>query len=261
MKVILHADDFGYDEETTLATIELLDAGVLSSATIMPKMPATNIALDYAVKHPEKSFGVHLTYVDNLPSCAKDVTTLVDGNERFLKSDEVRMRALLLKIKKDDIIRESLAQIDVVLHAGVRVSHLDSHGHLHKFPSFLFALNSIAEVTGISKVRRVQNIFVEQPKLSASSILNKLFAHYISRNFVSTDFFYMSANNMDKGWSDAIISQMDLLPSNSVIEVGVHPSRQGYKEEWRVSEYNDIQIFASKLRNNGNHKIINWNDI
>lgn len=261
MKVILHADDFGFDEQTTLATIELLEAGVLTSATIMPKMPATQMALEYAATHPNKSFGVHLTYVDELPSCEKCIPSLVNREGYFLPSNEVRRRALLFKIKRDDIVRESLAQIRVLSQAGVRVSHLDSHGHLHKFPAFLFALNQITKLSGIEKVRRVQNIFVEKPKIGPTTILNGLFSQYISNRFKSTDFFYMSANNMDKGWSEAIIAQMDMLPRNATIEIGVHPSSPGYSEDWRVSEYNDIQIFASKLKENGQHEIISWNDL
>ena len=50
MKVILHADDFGFNEETTRATIECFERGVLTSATIMVNCEASEMAIDYAKK-------------------------------------------------------------------------------------------------------------------------------------------------------------------------------------------------------------------
>ena len=33
------------------------------------------------------------------------------------------------------------------------------------------------------------------------------------------------------------------------------------EESWYIAEYNDIKDFASKLKANGNHQIITWNEI
>ena len=161
MLVILHADDFGYDTDTTQATIELLERGILTSASIMPTMPAAKEAIAYAAAHKGCSFGVHLTYVDGLiPAMKTENSSLLDGNGVFYPSNFVRKKAIALKLKKLDIIDESLAQINIVKKGGVAVSHLDSHGHLHKFPSFLLALPEIKKRSGINRVRRVQNVFL-----------------------------------------------------------------------------------------------------
>ena len=144
MKVILHADDFGYDNDTTSATIELLECGALSSASIMATMPSADEAMAYASKHPEHSFGVHLTYVDGLkPAYLGKKTSMTDRKGLFYSSNDMRKKAILFKLKKQEIVEESLAQIEIVRTAGVNISHLDSHGHMHKFPSFLQALPEI----------------------------------------------------------------------------------------------------------------------
>lgn len=115
MRVILHADDFGFDKDTTEATIELLERRALTSATIMATMPAADEAIAYAAKHPEFSFGVHLTYVDGLkPALLGAETSLTDKNGVFYPSNDVRKKAILLKLKKKDIVEESLAQIEKV---------------------------------------------------------------------------------------------------------------------------------------------------
>ena len=263
MKVILHADDFGFDSDTTSATIELLESGALSSASIMATMPAADEAMAYAAKHPEYSFGVHMTYVDGLkPAVLGAETSLTDEYGLFYPSNDVRKKAILFKLKIQEIVEESLAQIEKVRVAGVKISHLDSHGHLHKFPSFLAALSGIKKKSGIQRVRRVQNIFLQKPGLSPTTMLNSCFDWRIANSCKTTDYFYMSANNMDTGWADAIIAQMDILSHNAVIEVGIHPGHADTDEErWRIAEYNDIKDFASKLKANGNHQIITWNEI
>ncbi|MBR3445540.1 MAG: ChbG/HpnK family deacetylase [Prevotella sp.] len=263
MKVILHADDFGFDKDTTEATIELLERGALSSATIMATMPKADMAIAYAAKHPEFSFGVHLTYVDGLkPAKLSTETSLTDKNGLFYPSNDVRKKAVLMKLKEKDIVEESLAQIAKVRLGGAKISHLDSHGHLHKFPSFLLALPEIKKQSGINRVRRVQNVFVNNPKLSPTTILNHCFDWRIASTCKTTDYFYMSANSMDTGWADAILTQMDKLPKNAVIEVGVHPGHADTEEErWRIAEYSDIVDFAEKLRRDNKHQIITWKDV
>lgn len=259
MNIILHADDFGYDEDTCKATIDLFEKGVLKSASIMVNMPASPIAIEYAKKHPEFSFGVHLTYVDKLPPVCnpKDIKSLVNECGTFLPSDKVRKKALLFKLKKQDIIEESIKQIKILQKAGIKVSHLDSHGHLHKFPAFLSALNDVSKKTGITKIRRVQNIFITTHELGVSSLLNSMFGKYISGHFKSTDYFYMPANSMDTYWSDAIWDKITQLPPSFTLEIGVHP---GISEDWRVQEHEEIEKFAHRISRTG-HKLINWNEL
>ena len=263
MKVIFHADDFGYDSDTTQATIELLERGALTSASIMATMPAAEEAIAYAAAHKHFSFGVHLTYVDGLkPALQKRGSTLLDTNGLFYPSNQVRKKAIKLSLKKKDIIDESLAQIDIVRKGGVEISHLDSHGHIHKFPSFLLALPEIKKYSGLDKVRRVQNVFIKTPGASPTTILNKCFDWCIFHFCRTTDYFYMSANNLDTEWADAIIAQMDCFPQNTIIEIGVHPGLADTENEhWRIAEYRDIKDFAEKIRKQGIHEIITWKEV
>lgn len=263
MKVILHADDFGYDKDTTQATIELLEAGALTSATIMPTMPAAEEAIAYAATHKQFSFGVHLTYVDGLkPALRKEGSSLLDTNGLFYPSNEVRKKAIKLALKKEDIVEESLAQIEIVRKGGVELSHLDSHGHLHKFPSFLLAWSEIKKRSGIERVRRVQNVFLQKPGFSPTTILNRCFDWRIAHTCRTTDYFYMSANNMETDWADALLEQMERLPQNAIIEVGVHPGHADTEEErWRIAECRDMMEFADKIRKQGRHQIITWKNI
>lgn len=262
MRVILHADDFGYDKDTLEATIDCFERGALSSASIMVNCEASEKAFSYAKRHPEFSFGVHLTFVDGLKPVlpAKEIPALVDSNGVFLPSNTVRKLAMMMKLPKTQVIAESQAQIDKIEAAGLKVSHLDSHGHLHKFLSILWSMKYL-KVGGkpVRKVRASQNVYVVMPSWKSPVYwLNKYFNWYLKHTFKNPEYFYMSANNMDTNWADCILEQMDKLPQDAVIEIGVHP---GHKEEWRQHEYDDIIEFATKLRASSKHEIINWNQI
>ena len=50
LQLIVNADDFGQSDDTVDATIECFEAGALTSATLMPGMPASERALDSPVR-------------------------------------------------------------------------------------------------------------------------------------------------------------------------------------------------------------------
>lgn len=177
MKVILHSDDFGLNKDTLEATIECFERGALTSASIMVNCDASEKAFEYAREHPEFSFGVHLTFVDGLKPMlsAEEIPSLVDKDGLFLTSDIVCKKAMLLNIPKHQVIAESQAQIDKAERHGVRVSHLDSHGHLHKYLSILYSMKHL-KVGGkqVERVRASQNVYVVRPsKKSPVFWLNK----------------------------------------------------------------------------------------
>ena len=167
LQLIVNADDFGQSDDTVDATIECFEAGALTSATLMPGMPATERALEFARAHPEHGFGVHLTLsADPARRPLADpelVPCLVDTDGTLLSTREVRARALTGRLVPQQLEREIEAQVRSVLDAGVPVSHVDSHRHLHKFAPVRAALASVLPRLGIRRVRAVQDLYVSRP--------------------------------------------------------------------------------------------------
>src|SRR5256885_16611566 len=130
MLIILNADDFGYDDDTVAATIECFEAGALTSATVMPKMPATARAVAYAKANPRFSFGAHLTFVADTVeapfSNPADIPALVRPDGRFRESQELRLMALPGKVPVEQIEREMDLQFSFVRDTGVPISHVHS---------------------------------------------------------------------------------------------------------------------------------------
>jgi len=257
MRLILNADDFGYDEDSTTKTIDCFEKGALTSATIMPCMPSTQRAIEYAKQNPNFSFGVHLTFIDGLlPLGEKNkISSLLTANNTFKGSNRIRISSLLGLLKKSDIIEETKRQIGFLVDAGVNVSHVDSHGHIHKFPVFQNAISEACNSFGIHKARKVQDVFLDKPEINPSNLMYSYCDKKIKKMFQTTDYFYMPASSLDTNWSESLIKKLGLFKCNDIIEVGVHP---GSEDSWRKNEYDDVIKFLLSIKNT-HHTLINWN--
>jgi len=89
-----------------------------------------------ARQNPELDVGLHLTLVEERAVLGREILpTLVDETGRFPHtSGEFFRRTVLGGISWDEVEREIAAQIARFQKTGLRLSHLDSHQHLHMFP-------------------------------------------------------------------------------------------------------------------------------
>ncbi len=259
MRIVLHADDFGASPDTVRATIECFEQGALTSASIMPAMPATGEAVAFARAHPELDMGVHLTFVgdgDERPLSQPDeIPGLVDDRGRFLPTRSMRLRALAGRLPVDQIERELVAQVDAVREQGVEISHVDSHRHLHKLPSFREALVRALPPLGIRRVRAVQDVFLRKPLRSPTYWLGPRWQRGLTKAFSTTDHMYMPTSAGDEGWEQALAAIVRGLDGET-LEVGVHP---GYGD-WRDGERVSVLAFAAIARADG-HEFVSWREL
>lgn len=228
-RLIMNADDFGFSDHTVEATIYCMESGVLSSATLMANMPAFEKAVAFALKHPKFSYGAHICLTDERPlSSARDIPTLVGPEGLLWPTREFVKRTSTGRIWPRDIYREVLAQLSLIKRSGLHVTHIDTHGHVHKFPAVLVALRRAIKTFEICTVRRMQNLYYRAPRLSKRCYndLTNLFVRRLGR---TTDYFLMVAGVLcpqdSRWWPDCI----ERLPEG-VTEIGIHP---GIDEQWR----------------------------
>jgi hypothetical protein len=259
VRIVVNADDFGASAETVAATIQAFEEGAVTSATIMPTMPAAEEALAYACDRPDVSFGVHLTFVGNGDErCAADpgdVPALVDEAGRFPSATPVRVRALLHRLPVAEIEREISAQLALVRDRGVEISHVDSHRHLHKLAPFRTALRRVLPRFGIERVRTVQDVYLSRPLLGATYWVGSVWRRPLRRSFRTTDHFYMPASTGDLGWADDLLGRVGELPG-ATLEVGVHPGPDG----WRDDERRSAKRLSARAGELG-HALVSWREI
>ena len=155
-RLIVNADDFGLAPGVNRAILELHAAEVLTSATLMARAPATEEAVNMALAMPSLGVGCHVVLVDGVPaSDPNTIPSLVDRStgELFPSIGAFLKRLYTARIGRSEIEAEAAAQIALLQSYGLRLTHIDTHKHLHMFPPVLRAVLRAAKGAGIHAVR------------------------------------------------------------------------------------------------------------
>ena len=155
-QLILNADDFGLTPGINQAVLELHQAGVLTSATLMAAGPAFDHAAAIALANPTLGVGCHLVFVDGLPVSHPDsIPTLIGADGKHFRPSLYDFAQAVLRktIREEDLAREAQAQIQKLQRAGLDVTHVDTHKHTHVFPAVLDAVLHIAQRCGVQALR------------------------------------------------------------------------------------------------------------
>lgn len=145
--LILNADDFGMCHAVNEAIVQTLTEGPVGSCTLMVPCPWSLHAIKLLRASPEVPFGVHLTAISEQPdyrwgplTCREEVPSLVDEAGYFYS--ERGIEAFLDRVDLSELEREYRAQIEHVLAAGLKPTHLDSHCGTHTRRERVFDLTA-----------------------------------------------------------------------------------------------------------------------
>jgi predicted glycoside hydrolase/deacetylase ChbG (UPF0249 family) len=223
--LIVHADDFGETEQITIGICEGIEAGVVTSASIMANMPATDFAIARAkALESQASFGVHLNLCEGRPlTNAPSMVDKASGN--FCSKRQLFLRSVTGRLAVKDVQQEVGAQVERIVDSGVRVSHLDGHKHLHQLP---VVCNAVAQVARDHSIDRVRLAAMRSALgyASPSSAMREILSVNAGRVFRNAKLRYprrlidisvcMSALESLKAWRQ-------LLGSEGIVEVFCHP--------------------------------------
>ncbi len=137
MKVIINADEFGFSKGVNLGIAEAFENGIVTSTTIMANMPAFDHAVKIYKQNPAMNVGIHLTLTAGYP-VLDNHTTVVDQNGKF--KNQGAFFSSVSRLDLEEILLEFDAQIKKALQAGIRLTHIDSHNHIHELEVFEYVL-------------------------------------------------------------------------------------------------------------------------
>ena len=209
-KIIVNADDFGLNERNSKAIAEAFDKGLITDTTVLANGEYLDEALTLArEKGFFKKLGVHLNLTEGEPltedikGCPRFVT---DG--RFNKVYNQNRTSPLKKAEKAAIEKELDAQISRLEAAGVKLTHADSHHHIHTAVFVAPIAERVCKAHGINKMRLHRNLGnINAVKRFVKKKHNRRLR---KQGFITTDYF---AYVMDIRDSE--------IPDNT--EIMVHP--------------------------------------
>lgn len=212
MKLILNADDFGYDPAVTRGISESMRRGVVSSTTMIVNSPHSE---DAAKQADGLAIGLHLNLV-------RFGAVSSPGRELDEKTT----------LTTDFVAEETRAQLDRLRTLiGRDATHIDVHKHAHQAPAVL---------EGLARVARERSLAVR----SISEAMRQAL-----RGFgVRTNDVFLGDAGADAHWTvERWAEQLDVAPRTGVVELMCHP---GYapshvKSGYGVQRETELATFVS----------------
>jgi chitin disaccharide deacetylase len=158
-RLIVNADDFGLTAGVNRAIVELHQAGVLTSTTLMANAGATADAIRLAHSNPSLGIGCHIVLVDGEPVLPPgEVPTLIDKRTGCFppKLTTLLRRLILGQIRAVEIQAEASAQIARLQSRGLQLTHVDTHKHTHILPA---VLRPVLRAAQAAEIRAIRNPF------------------------------------------------------------------------------------------------------
>lgn len=236
-KVIFNADDFGISPGVNQAIEKAHKEGALNSTSIMITLKYAPQAIEMAKSMPNLNIGLHGNLTNQKSALShKEIPLLVDGQGNF-KNGFVNL-AILNLLHPNELKRQAKleieAQIEQAKAAGINLTHLDSHRHIHMIPAIFKAFIELQKQYAIPRLRFInenplRTIFQTQSKewikdgawlksliLSGCAIVDKLLYGYKS------DTYFYSIINTCKISRDKL-HKIKVPHKYQTVEVMLHP--------------------------------------
>ena len=212
-----------------------MSRGRISSATILTGGAAFEDVCQKASLFNGCSFGVHLYLTDLHPSTDPRIFAdhgLLSSSGAF--NGSIR-NAKATRHLKQAIYKEWCAQLDRARAAGLRISHVDSHHHVHTIPWMIGTLSRLARRYRIPAIRRSMDLYywpevsppaaLRMKKCMWNTALPILSGAKVTRHFTNFNWFFRLFGSLESGRKPRVRGPVELM---------CHPGNPGFAEETRL---------------------------
>jgi len=130
--LLVNADDFGMYPAINAAVIQAFREGIVRSTSLMVPCPGATQAMALLRENPDLPFAVHLSFIRDIPTYPWGplapkgaIPSMLDETGNFYTID--RMAEFLERADVAEVEVEARAQLEPVLAAGLKPTHLDWH--------------------------------------------------------------------------------------------------------------------------------------
>ncbi|HUG54969.1 MAG TPA: ChbG/HpnK family deacetylase [Vicinamibacteria bacterium] len=247
--LLVTADDFGLCPEIDDAVCLLFDRGVVRRTSFIVNTSGFDRSLERIAARPGLQVGVHLNLTDGRPvSPPNEVRSLVTGTGEFVGGRHFRVLASVAAgwFALEDIRREWRAQLAKARAAGLAITHLDAHGHVHLLPRVRGVVLDLLDEFAIPFVRLV---------LSPDSVRHRPLGAWsaglaaaLRRRGLRSDYPRRVVGlgcqgALEAGW---LLRQLRSRP-DGLTELIVHPStaRNPYHRRWRYAGERELEALLA----------------
>jgi predicted glycoside hydrolase/deacetylase ChbG (UPF0249 family) len=230
--LVINADDFGFTDGVTRGIVEAHQAGTVSSVSLMVNTPGFVGAREALQQLPALRAGLHLNLTAGAPlSDAARVASLIDAaTGQLLPLRQLVWRAMTGALATEHVRAEVHAQLARAVDAGIALTHIDGHQHVHLLPGVAPVVRDAAKHFGIARIRQPLESLAHRP-LRVRATLVKSALHIAQRLTTPTAVHaeHVRGISLQGGGPFAERLQRDLasLPTG-VTELIVHP---GYVDD------------------------------
>ena len=224
--LIVNADDYGLTEGVSRAILAAAADGIVTSTSVLAVAPAFGSTARW-LADTEVGVGAHLALVGEDPPLlsAREVPTLVDPSGAFNRSwRQLLPKVALGRIDPADVRRELDAQLEAIRGAGLSVTHVDTHQHVHLWPTLGSIVLSVAGAAGIGAVRIIRSTARSPVGVSVARLGRRF-----ERRATAAGFRWpASATGLDEAGSLAgarLVDAIDRLGATGApsVELATHP--------------------------------------
>lgn len=172
--LIVNADDYGYFRSVSRGILASAQEGIVTATGVLPNAPGIVEQASWLRSMPQLDIGVHLNLSSGDPlskvmrDCLRRWNGCFPGKTRMIWA--ITTGGITLANLREEIV----LQIERCLNLGLTPRFLNSHEHVHMWPSIRSMVEELASVYGIRHVRRTAGDFHRGQKagsLTRSAVL------------------------------------------------------------------------------------------
>lgn len=283
IKVIINADDLGLNPIVNKTIDEALCNHYITSSTILANSEYLAEVKNIVLKHPNASFGVHLNITAGKSLTENPVFNkygIMDENGCFILKQSFKVCPNANSELKGAIKEEWMKQVDLLLHHGICLSHVDGHHHCHTWYGLTDIFLEVMQYYHLTCARQ-RYVYPEKKniKIVAKSLIGaicnrlriKLYErnNVLSKHFSDACYLYVYRNKLKQAgvktpcyfcsYSDMariIMASRLSIKEGTVIELMCHPGIERFAMEYEI-----IKSDIIGLRNNSKFQIMSYKEL